>query len=105
MYASVWLGAGIQVFDANSFLSLGTIAGPEIAGKLAVDSTGKYLFAGYTETIGSFIGTRVYDVSPLPESRLDNISTRAFVQTGDNVMTDGFMIAGCTIGVVLHTFC
>ncbi len=94
VYASVHFGAGIQVFNANTFLSLGTISGPEVATKLAVDSTGRYLFAGYTETFGDFRGTRVYDVSPLPESQLGNISTRAFVQTGDNAMIGGFIVQG-----------
>jgi YVTN family beta-propeller protein len=94
VYASVHTAAGIQVFNANTFLSLGTISGPEVAIKLAVESTGRYLFAGYTETFGDFRGTRVYDVSPLPESQLGNISTRAFVQTGDNVMIGGFIVQG-----------
>ena len=94
VYASVHTGAGIQVFNANTFLPLGTISGPEVALKLAVDSTGRYLFAGYTETFGDFRGTRVYDVAPLPESQLGNISTRAFVQTGDNAMIGGFIVQG-----------
>ena len=94
MYASVHTGAGIQVFNANTFLSLGTISGPEVATKLAVDSAGIYLVAGYTETFGDFTGTRVYDVSPLPESQLANISTHAFVQTGDNAMIGGFIVQG-----------
>jgi hypothetical protein len=32
--------------------------------------------------------------SATPASRLDNISTRAFVQTGDNVMIGGFIVQG-----------
>src|SRR4029077_805790 len=92
VYASVHTGSGIQVFNANTFLSLGTISGPEVAMKLAVDSSGKYLFAGYLFDFGGFTGTRVYDVSPLPESHLNNISTRAFVQTGDNVVIGGFIV-------------
>jgi hypothetical protein len=35
----------------------------------------------------------VYDLSPGPNSILRNISTRSFVQTGDNVMIGGFMVA------------
>jgi hypothetical protein len=31
---------------------------------------------------------------PLPESQLTNVSTRAFVQTGDNVMIGGFIVQG-----------
>jgi YVTN family beta-propeller protein len=94
VYASVHTASGIQVFDANTFLNLGTIAGPEVATKLTADSTGRYLFAGYDVYYGTFLGTRVYDVSPLPESRLPNISTRCFVQTGDNVMIGGFIVQG-----------
>ena len=94
VYASVHTGGGIQVFNANTFLPLGTISGPELATKLAVDSTGRYLFAGYTVDFGDFTGTRVYDVAPLPESQLGNISTRAFVQTGDNAMIGGFIVQG-----------
>jgi DNA-binding beta-propeller fold protein YncE len=94
VYASVATASGIKVFNANTFLELGTIPGPNEAIKLAVDSTGRYLFAGYTDTFGDFRGTRVYDISPLPDSQLGNISTRAFVQTGDNVMIGGFIVQG-----------
>jgi YVTN family beta-propeller protein len=84
----------INVFDANTFLSLGTILGSGQASELTVDSTNRYLFAGYTNSLWGFVGTRVYDISPLPEPHLDNISTRAFVQTGDNVMIGGFIVHG-----------
>jgi YVTN family beta-propeller protein len=60
-YASVHTQGGIKVFDANSFLPTGTITGPEVASKLAVDSSGRYLFAGYTVYYSSFLGTKVYD--------------------------------------------
>jgi len=36
----------------------------------------------------------VYDLSPGNDSILGNISTRAFVQTDDNVMIGGFIVAG-----------
>jgi hypothetical protein len=36
----------------------------------------------------------VYDLDPRANSRIANISTRSFVQTGDNVMIGGFIIAG-----------
>jgi len=36
----------------------------------------------------------VYDLSPDTSSILSNISTRSFVQTGDNVMIGGFIIQG-----------
>jgi hypothetical protein len=36
----------------------------------------------------------VYDISSENNSVLGNISTRSFVQTGDNVMIGGFVVAG-----------
>jgi hypothetical protein len=36
----------------------------------------------------------VYDLTPAPDSTLGNISTRSFVQTGDNVMIGGFIVEG-----------
>jgi YVTN family beta-propeller protein len=94
VYASVAAASGIKVFNANTFLELGMISGPNEAIKLAVDSAGRHLFAGYTVDFGDFTGTRVYDVSPLPDSQLGNISTRSSVQTGDNVMIGGFIVQG-----------
>lgn len=34
----------------------------------------------------------IYDLDQSPDSKLANISTRAFVQTGDNVLIGGFML-------------
>jgi hypothetical protein len=34
------------------------------------------------------------DTAPIPGSELSNISTRAFVETGDNVMIGGFIVQG-----------
>jgi len=84
----------IDVFDANTFLSLGAISASGEASELTVDSTGRHLFAGYTDAFWGFAGTRVFDISPLPDSHLANISTRTFVQTGDNVMIGGFIVEG-----------
>jgi uncharacterized protein YggT (Ycf19 family) len=36
----------------------------------------------------------VYDLSPAPDSTLGNISTRSFVQTGDDVMIGGVIVQG-----------
>jgi len=36
----------------------------------------------------------VYDLSPAPDSLLGNISSRSFVQTGDNVMIGGVIVQG-----------
>ena len=57
-YASVDTLPGIMAFDANMFLLLGTMSGPDVATKLAADSTGRYLFAGY---YFFFMGTIVFD--------------------------------------------
>ena len=38
--------------------------------------------------------TDVANTAPVPGSQLSNISTRAFVQTGDNVMIGGFIVQG-----------
>ena len=36
----------------------------------------------------------VYDLNPGSDSKLDNLSTRSFVQINDNVMIGGFIVAG-----------
>jgi hypothetical protein len=36
----------------------------------------------------------IYDVDPMADSQLANISTRGFVDTGDNVMIGGFILGG-----------
>jgi len=54
----------------------------------------------YTAIVRGVNGTtgvalvEVYDLSPETSSILGNISTRSFVQTGDNVMIGGFIVKG-----------
>jgi hypothetical protein len=48
---------------------------------------------GVNNTAGVAL-VEVYDLSPAASSNLDNISTRSFVQTGQNVMIGGFIIQG-----------
>lgn len=48
---------------------------------------------GVNDTTGVAL-VEVYDLSPETDSILHNISTRSFVQTGDNVMIGGFIVAG-----------
>jgi hypothetical protein len=48
---------------------------------------------GVNNTIGVAL-VEVYDLSPESNSILRNISTRGFVQTGDDVMIGGFILAG-----------
>jgi YVTN family beta-propeller protein len=53
----------IDVFDANTFLSTGNITAAGEATELSVDSSGRYLFAGYTDSFGGATSTRVYDTN------------------------------------------
>ena len=48
---------------------------------------------GVNNTTGVAL-VEVYDLSPDTNSILGNISTRSFVQTGDNVMIGGFIVQG-----------
>jgi hypothetical protein len=48
---------------------------------------------GVNNTTGNAL-VEVYDISPENTSILANISTREFVQTGDNVMIGGFIVQG-----------
>jgi len=48
---------------------------------------------GVNDTTGVALA-EVYDLSPETDSILGNISTRSFVQTGDNVMIGGFIVQG-----------
>jgi N-acetylneuraminic acid mutarotase len=48
---------------------------------------------GVNNTTGVAL-VEVYDVGPSDDSVLGNISTRGFVQTGDNVMIGGFIVEG-----------
>ncbi len=50
---------------------------------------------GLNNTTGVAL-VEVYDLSPDVDSILGNISTRSFVQTGDNVMIGGFIVQGTT---------
>src|SRR4029453_17188237 len=48
---------------------------------------------GVNNTTGVAL-VEAYDLSPETNSILGNISTRSFVQTGDNVMIGGFIVQG-----------
>ncbi len=48
---------------------------------------------GVNDTMGVAL-VEAYDLSPDSNSTLGNISTRSFVQTGDNVMIGGFIVEG-----------
>ena len=65
-YASADTQNAIKVFDANTFVETGTIPGSGDPNKLVVDSSGRYLFAGYTLYYSNFVGTKVYDTGRGP---------------------------------------
>jgi YVTN family beta-propeller protein len=94
VYASVATASGIKVYNANTFSLLGTISGPNEAIKLAVDSTGRYLFAGYTETFGDFVGTRVYDTG-FTNTMIWYLNNNVFTDSADGPITPaGWRVAG-----------
>ena len=49
------------------------------------------IIRGKDDTVGAGL-IEVYDLEPIAASRLANLSTRGFVQTGDNVMIGGFIV-------------
>jgi hypothetical protein len=52
---------------------------------------------------GTGVGlVEVYDLAPASNSQVANISTRGFVDTGDNVMIGGFIVGGGSIGGSAH---
>jgi hypothetical protein len=51
------------------------------------------IVSGVNNTAGVAL-VEVYDLSPAASSNLENISTRSFVQTGQNVMIGGFIVQG-----------
>jgi outer membrane biosynthesis protein TonB len=63
---------------------------------------------GYTAIVQGVGGTQgvatveVYDLSPNNGATLANISTRGFIQTGDNVMIGGFIIVGNSSKVLIR---
>jgi T5SS/PEP-CTERM-associated repeat protein len=56
---------------------------------------------GAADTTGVALA-EVYDLSPAASARLANISTRGFVQTGDDVMIGGFIIGNQTVRAVVR---
>jgi hypothetical protein len=63
---------------------------------------------GYTAIVQGVGGTQgvatveVYDLSPNNGATLANISTRGFIQTGDNVMIGGFIVVGQASQVLIR---
>ncbi len=68
---------------------------PSESAIIATLSPGNYtaIVRGVNNTTGVAL-VEVYDLGPTTASILGNISTRAFVQTGDNVTIGGFIVEG-----------
>jgi hypothetical protein len=68
---------------------------PSESGIVAVLQPGAYtaIVAGKNNGTGVSL-VEIYDTSQAATSQLANISTRGFVQTGDNVMIGGFILGG-----------
>ena len=73
----------------NEYGQLGDFTTNNSATPIAVNMTGALL--GKSATV---IAAGSYHTIALAVSRLSNISTRAFVQTGDNVLIGGFIVQG-----------
>jgi pimeloyl-ACP methyl ester carboxylesterase len=58
------------------------------------------IVSGVSNTTGVAL-VEVFDLSPSTTSILGNISTRGFVQTGDNILDGGFIIQGTTPKTVI----
>jgi hypothetical protein len=78
---------------------------PTVASESAIIANlqpGNYtaIVRGVNNTTGVAL-VEVYDLSPAASSSLGNISTRAFVQTGQNVMIGGFIVQGTGAKMVI----
>jgi photosystem II stability/assembly factor-like uncharacterized protein len=75
------------------------------SGIVATLLPGAYTAVLAGENQGTGIGlVEIYDVNQTADSQLANISTRGFVQTGDDVMIGGFILGGSsqTTGVIVR---
>jgi hypothetical protein len=80
--------------QAGQLSALGlALADPRESGIVATLQPGAYtaIMAGKNQTSGIAL-VEIYDADPAAASQLANISTRGFVQAGDNVMIGGFIL-------------
>jgi hypothetical protein len=90
------IGGIITANQAREILASGHAPGdPRESAIIADLPAGNYtaIVRGVNNTTGVAL-VEVYDLSPETHSILGNISTRSFVQTGDDVMIGGFIVAG-----------
>lgn len=71
---------------------------PKESGIVATLQPGAYtaILTGNGQTAGVAL-VEIYDADQAADSQMANISTRGFVQTGDNVMIGGFILGGSTL--------
>jgi hypothetical protein len=86
--------------QAEQLIALGlALQDPNESGIVATLQPGAYtaIMAGKNQTSGIGL-VEIYDADPSAASQLANISTRGFVQTGDNVMIGGFILGNGSAG-------
>ena len=95
-WATTIIGGIITVSQVRDIQTSGYAPGDPFESAIIADlPAGNYtaVVRGLNNMTGVAL-VEVYDLSPDASSILGNISTRAFVQTGDNVMIGGFIVAG-----------
>jgi len=95
-WATTIIGGIITASQARDLQASGHApADPRESAIIADLPAGNYtaIVRGANNTTGVAL-VEVYDLSPNASSFLGNISTRSFVQTDDNVMIGGFIVAG-----------
>ena len=86
------------ILVSGSTIKLDFTGSPDIIGSLKVNGVPQPLgiyggpMSGAPNVLPEFAGSGTVSIGPV--STLGNISTRAFVQTGDNVMIGGFIVRG-----------
>ena len=97
-WATTIIGGIITANQVRDIQASGYAPGDGLESAIIADlSPGNYtaIVRGVNNMTGVGL-VEVYDLSPDASSILANISTRAFVQTGDNVMIGGFIVQGTT---------
>jgi N-acetylneuraminic acid mutarotase len=95
-WATTIIGGIITANQVQDIRNSGYAPGDELESAIIADlAPGNYtaIMRGVNNMTGVGL-VEVYDLSPDTDSILGNISTRAFVQTGDNVMIGGFIVQG-----------
>src|SRR6266487_3642636 len=95
-WATTIIGGIITASQVHHIQASGYAPGNELESAIIADlPPGTYtaIARGVNNLTGVAL-VEVYDLSPEPSSILGNISTRAFVETGDNVMIGGFTVPG-----------